>query len=64
MFEKNKLIHIECFHVTSQRPYWCPKTMKWRPYWCPKRILWDLSSILIQKCPIVFALQNDRRSRE
>ena len=19
--------HIECFHMTSLRPYWCPKTM-------------------------------------
>ena len=27
-------IHIiECFHVISRRPYWCPKTMKRRPYW-------------------------------
>ena len=25
---------IDRFHLTSQRPYWCTKTMKWRPYWC------------------------------
>ena len=25
--------------MTSRRPYWCPKTMKWQPfYWCLKRI--------------------------
>ena len=26
----SKGVHIiECFHMTSRRPYWCPKTMKW-----------------------------------
>ena len=30
----------ECFHLTSQQPYWCPKTMKWWPYWCPKTMKW------------------------
>ena len=27
---------IECFHMTSWRPCWCPKTKKWRPCWCPE----------------------------
>ena len=39
---------IECFHMTSRRPYWCPKTMKRRPCWCPKPILWGLNSFLMQ----------------
>ena len=39
---------IECFHMTSRRPYWCPKTMKRRPCWCPKPILWELYSCLMQ----------------
>ena len=43
--------------MTSRRPYWCHKTMKWRPYWCSKRILWDFSSVLIQIFPIVLKLQ-------
>ena len=34
----------ECFHMTSRRPYWCPKTMKWRP----KPFLWELNSFLMQ----------------
>ena len=34
---------IECFHITSQRPCWCPKTKKWRPCWCPKLNLWELN---------------------
>ena len=38
---------IECFHMTSRRPYWCPKTMEWRPScWCAKPVLWELSSFL------------------
>ena len=39
---------IECFHMTSRRPYWCPKTMKRWPCWCPKLILWELNSFLTQ----------------
>ena len=39
---------IECFHMTSRRPYWCPKTIKRRPCWCPKPILWELNSFLMQ----------------
>ena len=39
---------IECFHMTSRRPYWCPKTMKRRPCWCPKPVLWELNSFLMQ----------------
>ena len=39
---------IECFLMTSRRPYWCPKTMKRRPCWCPKPILWELNSFLRQ----------------
>ena len=44
---------IDGFHLTS-----------WRPYLCPKLILWDFSSILIQTFPIVSVLQDGRRSRE
>jgi len=32
---------LDCFHMTSRQPYWCPKTMKRRPYWCTKPILWE-----------------------
>ena len=39
---------IECFHMTSRRPYWCPKTMKRQPCWCPKPILWELNCFLMQ----------------
>ena len=39
---------IECFHMTSRRPYWCLKTMKRRSCWCPKPILWELNSFLMQ----------------
>jgi hypothetical protein len=28
---KNNLRGIDRFHLTSRRPYWCTKTMKWRP---------------------------------
>ena len=38
----------ECFHMTSRRPYWCPKTMKRQPCWCPKPVLWELNYFLIQ----------------
>ena len=44
---------LECFHMTSRRPYWCPKTMKRRPCWCPKPILWELNSFLIQTLSFV-----------
>ena len=55
---------IECFHMTSRGPYWCPKTMKRRPYWCPKTmkrrpcwcpksILWELNSFLMQTLSFV-----------
>ena len=30
---------IECFHMTSRRPHWCPRTMKRRPCWCPIPVL-------------------------
>ena len=39
--------------MTSQRPYWCPKTMKRRPCWCPKPILWELNSFLMQTLSFV-----------
>ena len=39
---------IECFHMMSRRPYWCPKTMKRRPCLCPKLVLWELNSFLMQ----------------
>ena len=44
---------IECFHMTSRRPYWCPKTMKRRPCWSPKSVLWELSSFLTQMLSFV-----------
>ena len=34
--DKATKVIIECFHMTSRRPYWCPKTMEGRPCWCPK----------------------------
>ena len=40
---------IECFHMTSRRPYWFPKTMKRRPCWCPKQVLWDLNLFLCKR---------------
>ena len=50
---KESINIIECFHMTSRRPYWCPKTMKRRPCWCPKLILWELNSFLMQKLSFV-----------
>ena len=44
---------MECFHMTSRRPCWCPKTMKRRPCWCPKPILWELNSFLMQTISFV-----------
>ena len=44
---------IECFHMTSRRPYWCPKTMKRRSCWCPKPVLWELNSFLMQTLSFV-----------
>ena len=46
-------IAIECFHMTSRRPYWCPKTIKRRPCWCPKPILSELNSFLMQTLSFV-----------
>ena len=37
------------FSLTSRRPYWCTKTIKWRPYWCTVREL-ALSSSNISYC--------------
>ena len=42
--KENTVKPIECFHMTSRRPYCCPKTLKRRPFWCPKPILWELNS--------------------
>ena len=47
------VLNIECFHMTSRRPYWCPKTMKRRPCWCPKPVLWELNSFLMQTLSFV-----------
>ena len=47
------LNRIECFHMTSQRPYWCTKTMKRRPCWCPKLVPWELNSFLMQTISFV-----------
>ena len=44
---------IECFHMMSRRPYWCPKTTKRRPYWCPKPILREFTSFLMQTLSFV-----------
>ena len=44
---------IEYFHMTSRRPYWCPKTMKRRPCWSSKPVLWELSSFLMQTLSFV-----------
>ena len=44
---------IECFHMTSRRPYWCPKTMKRRRSWCSKPVLWALNSFLMQTLSFV-----------
>ena len=46
-------VNIECFHMTSRRPYWCPKTIKRRPCWCPKPVLWELNSFLMQTISFV-----------
>ena len=51
--KRKSLPAIECFHMTSRRPYWCPKTMKRRPFWCPKPILWELNSFLMQTLSFV-----------
>ena len=50
---KKKKLNIECFHMTSRRPYWCSKTMNRRPCWCPKPILWELNSFLMQTLSFV-----------
>ena len=44
---------IECFHMTSQWPYWCPKTIKQWPCWCLKPIPWELNSFLMQMLSFV-----------
>ena len=44
---------IGCFHMTSWRPYWCPKKMKRRPCWCPKPVLWELNYFLMQTLSFV-----------
>ena len=44
---------IECFHMTSRRPCWSPKTKKRRPCWCPKPVLWELNSFLMQTLSFV-----------
>ena len=52
---RNCLLHlpIEDFNMTSQRPYWCPKTMKRQPCWRPKQILWESNSFLQQTLSFV-----------
>ena len=56
--------HIECFHMMSRPPYWCPKTMKQRPCWCPKPILWELNSFLMQTLSFVPINLHRCRSRK
>ena len=36
---KNTITPMERFHMTSQRPYWCSKTMKRRPCSCSELII-------------------------
>ena len=42
---------VECFHMTSRRPYWCSTTTIRRPCWCSKPVLWDL---FLCKCLFLF----------
>ena len=35
--------------MTSRRPYWCTKTMKWRPCWCSKPFPWELNSFFCKR---------------
>ena len=51
--QKQGKTKIECFHMMSRRPYWCPKTMKRWPCWCPKPVLWELNSFLMQMLSFV-----------
>ena len=44
---------MECFHITSRRPYWCPKTMSRRPCWCSKLVLLELNSFLVETLSFV-----------
>ena len=44
---------IVCFHMTSWRPYLCPKTMKRWPCLCPKLVLGELNSFLMQTLSFV-----------
>ena len=46
--DKGTKVIMDCFHMTTRRPYWCPKTMEGRPCWCPKPVLWELNSFLVQ----------------
>ena len=48
-----KFTCIECFHMMSRWPYWCPTTIKRWPCWCPKPILWELNSFLMQTLSFV-----------
>ena len=54
---KTTFVSMECFHMTSRRPYWCPKTMKRRPCWSPKPIFWELELFTgappFQGCPVI-----------
>ena len=53
LYQEPAPAYIECFYMTSRRPYWCPKTMKRRPCWCPKTVLWELNSFLMQTLSFV-----------
>jgi len=43
-----RVLFIEPFHMTSQRPFWCSKTKKRWPCWCTKLNPWALSFIFVQ----------------
>ena len=48
ILNKLRRFTMECFHVTSRRPCWCPKTKERRPCWCPQLILRESSSFIMQ----------------
>ena len=53
LLSRRQSIWLVCLHMTSWRPYLCPKTMKRRPCLCPKPVLWELNSFLMQTLPFV-----------
>ena len=58
------LQRIQCFHMTSRRPYWFSKTIKRRPCWCAKPTLWELNSFLMKTLSFVPINLHRHRPRE